>query len=118
VEQCRREHPAFSGFLDQTLFHRFAIYFRAPRAVTIATYLTYSPTHQAATRHQTTFSQSAGNSRVAIPRPKPYVLRHSRPIIVTRSGDVFITKNIFRLRHLSFIIYRLAFSSPRDQLEP
>ena len=39
--------------------------------------------------------KSAGHSPVTIPHQKPYVLQQSRSSIVTRSGDVFITKNIF-----------------------
>src|SRR5262245_44283830 len=39
MEQCRRQNPAFSVLPDQTLFHRFAIYFRTPRATSIATHL-------------------------------------------------------------------------------
>ncbi len=65
-------------------------------------------------RHQTLRnSNSASNSRVAIPHQKPCVLRNSRPIIVTRSGDTFITENFLcPARRLSFIVHHLSFRCP------
>jgi hypothetical protein len=45
--------------------------------------------------------KGTGDSRVTIPHQKPCILRPLRPNIVTRSGDVFITKNIFATYHRS-----------------
>jgi len=88
AEQCQRRKPMFSSLRAQTSFHRFEIFFRAPRAIPFNS-LTLRPPLS------TTNLQGGSTTRVAIPLAKRLFFQAFPSRIATRSGDTFTAKNIF-----------------------